>query len=400
MLKGRNVVVGITGSIAAYKMADVASALVKLGCAVQVIMTKNAMEFITPYTFERITGKKCITDTFDKNFNFDVEHISIAKKADLLIIAPASANIIAKMANGIADDMLSTVALACRCKKLFASAMNCAMYENEIVKDNIKKLINYGFTEIPPQRGMLACGDIGIGKMADGAEIVEYVLKELAYEKDLAGKNVLVTAGPTQESLDPVRFITNHSSGKMGYAMAKIAMLRGANVTLISGQTSIKPPPFVKTIFVKSAADMLEKVEENIEWADIVFKSAAVADYTPADYSTQKIKKKNDELTINLQKTTDILKEIGTKKRADQFICGFCMETENLVQNAKNKLINKNLDMIAANSIATPGAGFKGDTNVMTIVTKEGETELPIMTKEKVAEKIIDMIIKGKKDVN
>lgn len=394
MLKGKTVVLGVTGSIAAYKIANLTSMLVKLNADVQVIMTKNATNFINPITFETLTGNKCLVDTFDRNFQYSVEHVALAKKASVVMIAPASANVIGKIANGIADDMLTTTVMACKCKKLIAPAMNTNMYENPILQDNLKKLEHYGMEIVSPASGRLACGDVGAGKLPDEELLLDYILREIKHEKDLAGKTVLVTAGPTQEAIDPVRYITNHSSGKMGYAIARNAMERGARVILVSGVTAIAPPPFVEVVNIVSAADMYEAVMKYKDESDIIIKSAAVADYTPVTVADQKIKKKDDDMSIPLGRTKDILKELGANKKEDQFICGFSMETENLIENSRAKLDKKNVDMIAANSLRVEGAGFGTDTNVITLITREDITELPIMSKDEAAEKILDKILK------
>lgn len=390
MLKGKCVVLGVTGSIAAYKIAGLASALKKLHADVEVIMTQNATQFINPITFETLTGNKCLVDTFDRNFSFSVEHIAIAKKADVFLVAPASANVIAKMAHGIADDMLTTTILACKCPKIISPAMNTGMFENEIVQDNLKILKKYGMQVVEPATGYLACGDTGAGKMPEPEVLLQYILREIAYEKDLAGKRVLVTAGPTREAIDPVRFITNHSTGRMGYAIAKMAMLRGAEVTLVSGPVAIEPPLFVDTIAVESAQEMYEAVMAHAKEADIIIKSAAVADYAPAQVSPEKIKKSEGDASIPLTRTKDILAALGEKKREDQFVCGFAMETEHLLENATAKREKKNVDMIVANSIRQEGAGFGVDTNVATFITKEGLRALPLMSKEALAMEILD----------
>lgn len=390
MLKGKCVVLGVTGSIAAYKIAGLASALKKLHADVEVIMTQNATQFINPITFETLTGNKCLVDTFDRNFSFSVEHIAIAKKADVFLVAPASANVIAKMAHGIADDMLTTTILACKCPKIISPAMNTGMFENEIVQDNLKILKKYGMQVVEPATGYLACGDTGAGKMPEPEVLLQYILREIAYEKDLAGKRVLVTAGPTREAIDPVRFITNHSTGRMGYAIAKMAMLRGAEVTLVSGPVAIESPLFVDTIAVESAQAMYEAVMAHAKEADIIIKSAAVADYAPAQVSPEKIKKSEGDASIPLTRTKDILAALGEKKREDQFICGFAMETEHLLENATAKREKKNVDMIVANSIRQEGAGFGVDTNVATFITKEGLRSLPLMSKEALAMEILD----------
>ncbi len=393
MLKGKTVLLGITGGIAAYKIANLASALVKLHADVNVIMTQNATNFINPITFESLTGNKCIVDTFDRNFKFKVEHIALAELADVFMIAPASANVIGKIANGIADDMLTTTFMACKKKKILAPAMNTNMYENPIVQDNIKKLKDYGMEIIEPATGYLACGTTGSGKLPDEKILLEYILREIAYEKDLSGKTVLVTAGPTREAVDPVRFISNHSTGKMGYAIARCASLRGARVILVSGPVSIEPPLFAELVPVVSAEDMYNAVMKYKDEADIIIKSAAVADYTPVTISSEKIKKQDGDMRIELKRTRDILKELGQSRRENQFICGFAMETENLIENAFKKLESKNVDMIVANSLKTEGAGFGTDTNVVTLITKDGKTELPLMSKDEVAMKILDAAV-------
>lgn len=393
MLKGKTVLLGITGSIAAYKIAYLASALHKLHADVHVLMTENATNFINPITFETLTGNKCLVDTFDRNFQFQVEHVSIAKKADVVMIAPASANVIGKLANGLADDMLTTTVMACRCQKILAPAMNTAMYENPVVQDNIRKLKNYGYEVITPASGYLACGDTGAGKMPEPETLLEYILKEAAFQKDLAGKKLLVTAGPTQEAIDPVRSLTNHSSGKMGYAIAKMAMLRGAEVTLVSGPTAIEPPLFVKVVPVTSARDMFEAVTGLSDEQDIIIKAAAVADYRPKQVSEDKVKKKDDQASIELERTDDILKYLGQHKKQGQFLCGFSMETRDMLRNSRAKLEKKNLDMVAANNLKVEGAGFQGDTNVLTLITQDEEVSLPLMSKEDAALKILDKIL-------
>ena len=393
MLKGKTVLLGVTGGIAAYKIANLASALVKLHADVNVIMTQNATNFINPITFESLTGNKCIIDTFDRNFKFKVEHIALAELADVFMVAPASANVIGKIANGIADDMLTTTFMACKKKKILAPAMNTNMYENPIVQDNIKKLKDYGMEIIEPATGYLACGTTGSGKLPDEKILLEYILREIAYEKDLSGKTVLVTAGPTREAVDPVRFISNHSTGKMGYAIARGASLRGARVILVSGPVSIEPPLFAELVPVVSAEDMYNAVMKYKDEADIIIKSAAVADYTPVTASSEKIKKQDGDMRIELKRTKDILKELGQSRRENQFICGFAMETENLIENAVKKLESKNVDMIVANSLKTEGAGFGTDTNVVTFITKDGKTELPLMSKIDVAMKILDKTV-------
>ena len=396
MLKGKTVVLGVTGSIAAYKMANVASMLVKLHADVHVIMTENACQFITPVTFETLTGNKCMVDTFDRNFQFHVAHISIAKKADVLLVAPASANVIGKLANGIADDMLTTTAMACTCQKIVAPAMNTNMYHNPILQDNLKKLEGYGFTVIAPEKGLLACRDIGDGKMPSEDVLVGHILREIAHEKDLAGMKVIVTAGPTQESVDPVRYITNHSTGKMGYELAKAAMLRGAEVTLVSGVTNLEPPMFVDYVQVKSAGDMFEAMKSRFLDNDIIIKAAAVADYKPKSYSDEKTKKKDGEMSIELDRTQDILKYLGEHRREGQFYCGFSMETQNMLENSRVKLDKKNIDMVVANNLKIAGSGFGTDTNVVTMISKEEEIQPELLSKAEVAHKILDEILKLK----
>ena len=394
MLKGKSVLLGVTGGIAAYKMAGVCSRLIKLHADTDVIMTENACHFITPITFESLTSHKCMTDTFDRNFQFDIKHISMAQKADVLLIAPATANVIGKLANGIADDMLTTTALACTCEKIIAPAMNTNMFTNQIVQDNLEKLRNYGWTVIPPDSGRLACGSVGTGKMPSEDVLVSYILKAIACEKDYTGKKVLITAGATQEALDPVRYITNHSTGKMGYAAAYRAMLRGADVTLVTGRTAIESPPFVETIQITSAEDMYNAVTERFSESDVAIMAAAVADYTPENFSENKIKKHSGDMCIPLKRTKDILSEICKSKRDNQFVCGFSMETENLIENSRRKLETKNCNMIAANSLKCNGAGFGTDTNVITLITKDNIEELPIMSKEDAADRILDTILK------
>lgn len=396
MLKGKNIVLGVTGSIAAYKIANLASMLVKLHANVTVLMTKNATNFINPITFETLTGNKCLIDTFDRNFQYSVEHVAVAQKTDVVLIAPASANVIGKMANGIADDMLTTTIMACKCKIMLAPAMNTSMYENPIVQDNIEKLRKFHYEIIDPDSGYLACGDTGKGKMPSEETLLNYIRKEIAHEKDIKGMRVLVTAGATLERLDPVRFITNHSTGKMGYAIAENAMLRGASVTLISGRASAAKPPFVNFIQVESAQEMFEAVKENAVQADIIIKSAAVADYRPKNIADNKIKKNADDMLIELERTTDILQYLGQHKQANQFICGFSMETENMVENSKQKREKKNIDMIVANNLKVKGAGFGVDTNEVTLITEKSCVELPLMTKAEVAEKLLTEIIKLK----
>ena len=393
MLEGKTVLLGVTGSIAAYKIAYLASALKKQQADVHVLMTKNATNFINPITFETLTGNKCLVDTFDRNFQFQVEHVSIAKKADVVMIAPASANVIGKLAHGIADDMLTTTIMACRCKKFMSPAMNTNMFENPIVQDNLKTLEHYGYEVIDPAVGYLACGDTGAGKMPEPETLLNYILRECACEKDMKGLKVLVTAGPTQEAIDPVRYITNHSSGKMGYAIAKMAMLRGADVTLVSGRTALAPPPFVRVVPVVTARDMYEAVTSVSQEQDIIIKAAAVADYRPASVSDEKIKKKDDDMSIALERTDDILKYLGEHKPDGQFLCGFSMETENMIGNSRVKLTRKNLDMVAANNVKMAGAGFQGDTNVLTLITQDEEVSLPLMSKEDAAGKILDKIL-------
>lgn len=393
MLKGKTVVLGVTGGIAAYKIANLASMLVKLHCDVHVIMTQNATNFITPITFETLTNNKCLIDTFDRNFQFHVEHVALAKRADVVMIAPATANVIGKLAHGIADDMLTTTVLACTCKKFVAPAMNTQMYRNPIVQDNMKTLKQYGFELIEPATGFLACRDVGEGKLPDPEVLLQYILRELAFEKDMTGKKVLVTAGPTQESIDPVRYITNHSTGKMGYAIARHCMMRGADVTLVSGPTNLNPPPFVTVIPVVSAKEMFDAVTSHAKEQDIIIKSAAVADYRPATVASEKMKKSDNALALDLEKTEDILKYLGEHKKGSQFLCGFSMETENMLDNSRAKLVKKNLDMIVANNLKQTGAGFGTDTNIVTLITKKDEQELPILTKDEVAKAIVDKIL-------
>ena len=397
MLKGKTVVLGVTGSIAAYKIANLASMLSKLHADIQVLMTENATNFINPITFETLTGHKCLIDTFDRNFQYSVEHVSLAKKADVVLVVPASANVIGKIANGIADDMLTTTVMACPCKKIISPAMNTNMYENSIVQENLDKLKRHGYEIIEPAVGLLACKDVGAGKLPSEEVLLEYILKEIRFEKDMAGKKVLVTAGPTMEAIDPVRFISNHSTGKMGYAIARIAMQRGAEVTLVTGPTHLEAPPFVRTIPVTSAQDMFEAVASNAKEQDIIIKSAAVADYTPVSVANEKIKKMDGDSQISLKRTTDILKYLGENRTKEQFLCGFSMETENMLENSKKKLAKKNLDMVVANNLKVEGAGFGVDTNVVTLITKEDVKELPRMTKEEVAIAILDTIRKKMK---
>ena len=400
MLKGKTVLLGVTGSIAAYKIAYLASALKKLHAEVHVLMTKNATNFITPITFESLTGTKCLVDTFDRNFQFQVEHVSIAKKADVVMIAPASANVIGKLAHGIADDMLTTTIMACKCKKFISPAMNTNMFENPILQDNLKTLEHYGYEVIQPASGYLACGDTGAGKMPEPETLLSYILREIAKEKDLEGKKVLVTAGPTQEAIDPVRYITNHSSGKMGYALAKAAMLRGAEVTLVSGPCSIAPPPFVKVVSVVTAKDMFDAVTSVSAQQDIIIKAAAVADYRPLKVFDEKVKKKDEEMSIALEKTDDILNYLGEHRTKEQFLCGFSMETQNMLGNSRAKLGKKHLDMVAANNLKVEGAGFQGDTNVLTLITQDEDVSLQLMSKEDAANVILDKILSVMKERN
>ena len=396
MLKGKTIILGVSGSIAAYKIASLASALVKLHCDVHVIMTKNATNFIHPITFETLTGNKCLVDTFDRNFDYSVEHVALAKRADVVMVAPATANVIAKMAHGLADDMLTTTILACQCPKIVAPAMNTRMFRNSIVQDNMKLLQCYGMEVIDPACGYLACGDTGEGKMPEPELLLQYILKALVVKKDMEGLNVLVTAGPTQEALDPVRYITNHSTGKMGYAIAKAAAMRGAKVTLVSGPVEITPPPFVEVVDVVSAEDMFKAVTSRSAKQDIIIKTAAVADYRPAVVATEKVKKKDGDMSIALERTKDILAHLGANKRAGQFLCGFSMETENMLENSITKLVKKNLDMVIANNLKVEGAGFGTNTNVVTIITRKGGEQLPLMSKDEVADKILDAIMKEK----
>ena len=393
MLKGKTVVLAVSGSIAAYKIANLARMLKKLHCNVTVMMTQNATNFINPITFETITGNKCLIDTFDRNFQYSVEHVALAKQADVVLLAPASANVIGKIAYGIADDMLTTTIMACPCKKIVAPAMNHNMYHNPIVQENIEKLRKYDYEIVTPDSGMLANGDMGDGRMPEEKVLLEYILKEIAFEKDLLGKKVLVTAGATREAIDPVRFITNHSSGKMGIAVAKAAMLRGADVTLVAAHTDVEYPMFVKTVPVVSAEDMFNAVTENMSQQDIIIKAAAVSDYTPVSVADSKLKKKDGDMSIELKRTKDILKYLGENKKEGQFICGFSMETDNVIKNSKAKLEKKNCDMICANSLRTAGAGFGVDTNVLTVITKDKEVAFDLMSKEELAHKILDEII-------
>ena len=393
MLQGKTVLLGVTGSIAAYKIAYLASALKKLHAQVHVLMTENATNFINPITFESLTGNKCLVDTFDRNFQFQVEHVSIAKQADVVMIAPASANVIGKLAHGIADDMLTTTIMACKCKKIISPAMNTNMYENPIVQDNLAILQHYGYEVIEPASGYLACGDTGAGKMPEPEMLLEYILREIAKEKDLTGRKVLVTAGPTQEAIDPVRYITNHSSGKMGYALAKAAMLRGAQVTLVSGPCAIEPPPFVKLVPIVTAKEMFDAVTSVSFEQDIIIKAAAVADYRPAKAFDDKVKKQEGQMSIELEKTDDILQYLGDNRVPGQFLCGFSMETQNMLGNSRAKLGKKHLDMVAANNLKVAGAGFQGDTNVLTLITQDEDVSLQLMSKEDAANIILDKIL-------
>ena len=393
MLQGKTVLLGVTGSIAAYKIAYLASALKKLHAQVHVLMTKNATNFINPITFESLTGNKCLVDTFDRNFQFQVEHVSIAKQADVVMIAPASANVIGKLAHGIADDMLTTTIMACKCKKIISPAMNTNMYENPIVQDNLAILQHYGYEVIEPASGYLACGDTGAGKMPEPEMLLEYILREIAKEKDLSGRKVLVTAGPTQEAIDPVRYITKHSSGKMGYALAKAAMLRGAQVTLVSGPCAIEPPPFVKLVPIVTAKEMFDAVTSVSFEQDIIIKAAAVADYRPAKVFDDKVKKQEGQMSIELEKTDDILQYLGDNRVPGQFLCGFSMETQNMLGNSRAKLGKKHLDMVAANNLKVAGAGFQGDTNVLTLITQDEDVSLQLMGKEDAANIILDKIL-------
>ncbi len=393
MLKGKHVVLAVTGSIAAYKIANLTSMLIKFHAKVTVLLTKNAANFITPITFETLTGNKCLIDTFDRNFQYSVEHVSLAKSADIVLVAPATANVIGKIAGGIADDMLTTTILACKCKILIAPAMNTNMFTNPIVQDNLKKLERFGYEIITPDTGHLACGDEGIGKMPSEQILLDYILKEIALEKDMKGLKVVVTAGATKESIDPVRYITNRSTGKMGIAIARRAMLRGADVTLICGSISVSPPPFVNIISVESAEDMFQAVKKAAGNADIIVKAAAVADYRPSEVAAQKIKKTNEKASIPLERTTDILAWLGSHKKAGQLLCGFSMETENMLENSRRKLEEKNLDMIAANNLFTEGAGFGVDTNVLTLITADRTKELPKMSKEEAADILLSELL-------
>lgn len=394
MLKGKNIVLAVTGSIAAYKIANLASMLGKLHAKVTVLMTANATNFINPITFETLTGNKCLIDTFDRNFQYNVEHVSLAKETDLVLVAPASANVIGKIANGIADDMLTTTVMACSCKKIIAPAMNTHMYLNPIVQDNMDKLRRFGMEVITPDTGHLACGDDGIGKMPSEQVLLDYILREIAFEKDLAGKKVLVTAGATMEKIDPVRYISNHSTGKMGYAIAENAMLRGADVTLITGKSALTPPLFVNVVPVISARDMFDAVRDCMEEQDIIIKAAAVADYRPVNPAEEKIKKQEDDMSIRLERTDDILGYIGEHKKPGQFICGFSMETQNMIENSRKKLLKKKADMIVANNLKQEGAGFGTDTNIVTFITADDVEEMPIMSKEEVAFLLLKKILK------
>ena len=390
-LQGKCVLLGVTGGIAAYKMANVASALKKRGADVEVIMTRNATQFITPLTFETLTGHKCMVDTFDRDFKFEVTHISLAKKADLILVAPATANVIAKMAHGIADDMLTTVVLAAGCPKLVAPAMNTGMLQNPITQDNLATLEKYGFTIIPPDSGLLACKDVGSGRLPDAPVLLDYICRAIAKPKDLAGLRITVTAGPTQESLDPVRYLTNHSTGKMGYALARAAVLRGAEVTLVHGPTALEPVRFAEDAPVTTAQQMFEAVSQRFDSTDWLIMAAAVADYRPATVAEDKIKKSDGEMSIPLERTTDILGSLAARKK-DQFICGFSMETKNLLENSSAKLHKKKLDMVVANNLKVAGAGFGVDTNVVTLISADGAQELPLMSKQEVADAILDAI--------
>ncbi len=393
MLAGKHIVLGVTGSIAAYKIASLASMLMKQHADVTVIMTKNATNFINPITFESLTGNKCLVDTFDRNFEFQVEHVSLARQTEVFLTAPASANVIAKAAHGIADDMLTTTLLACTCPKIVAPAMNTRMYQNPVVQDNLEILKRYGMEVIDPANGYLACGDTGAGKMPDPEVLYEYIIKALT-PKDMAGRKVLVTAGPTQEKLDPVRYISNHSTGKMGYAIARRAMLRGAEVTLVSGKVNLQPPMGVRMVPVVSAADMAQAVKADAQEQDIIIKAAAVADYRPAVTADEKLKKKDDEMNLVLERTEDILAWLGAHRRPGQFLCGFSMETEHMLENSRAKLEKKKIDMIVANNLKQTGAGFGTDTNVVTLLTKEDTLTLPIMSKEEVADRLLTFIMK------
>ena len=391
MLQGKTILLGVTGGIAAYKAAALASALVKQRANVEVVMTPHATQFIAPLTFEQLTGRRCMVDTFDRNFSHQVEHIALASRTDLVMIAPATANVCAKLAHGLADDMLTTTVLACTCPKLIAPAMNTQMFENPVTQDNLNALRRYGWKVISPASGRLACGAVGAGKLPEPEALLQQILRAAALPHDLAGKRVLVTAGPTQEALDPVRYLTNHSTGKMGFAIAKMAMLRGAEVVLISGPTAIQPPPFVEVVGAVSAQDMFEAAAARQEWADFIFKAAAVADYTPAQYFDDKVKKKDGDLSIPLKRTQDILQYLGEHRRPGQVLCGFSMETQNMLENSRAKLEKKKVDIICANNLKVAGAGFGTDTNVMTVITRDGAEELPLMSKEEAASRILDI---------
>ena len=393
MLKGKMVILGVTGGIAAYKSAALASLLVKAGADVQVIMTEHAQEFIAPITFEALTGHRCLTDTFDRNHEYSTEHVELGKRADAVIVAPATANVIAKLAHGIADDMLTTTILACRCPKIIAPAMNTRMYENPVTQDNMELLRKYGMEVVEAASGRLACGDVGAGKMPEPEALFQYVLKACAFPKDMEGLKVMVTAGPTQEIIDPVRYVTNHSTGKMGYSIAKICALRGADVTLVSGKTSLEPPMFVTVVPVTTAKDMYEAVVSGSEETDIIIKAAAVADYRPKKVSDEKIKKSDGQMVLEMERTEDILGYLGAHKREGQFLCGFSMETENMLENSKAKLAKKHVDMIVANNLKVQGAGFGTDTNIVTIITKENITELELLSKDEVAKRLLDEIL-------
>lgn len=393
MLKGKTVLLAVSGSIAAYKIASLASALVKLHAKVHVLMTENAQNFIHPITFETLTGNKCLIDTFDRNFQYNVEHVALAKQADVVMVAPASANVIGKIAHGIADDMLTTTVMACRCKKIIVPAMNTNMFENPIVQDNLKTLEHYGCQIVHPASGHLACGDTGQGKMPEPEILLWHILREIACPKDLAGKKLLITAGPTREPMDPVRYITNHSTGKMGYALAKAAMLRGAQVTLVSGPVSISPPPFVELVPVTEAEEMYQAVVQRAPQADWIIKAAAVADYRPKEVSSEKVKKSEGTLCLEMERTKDILGYLGQHKVPGQFLCGFSMETEHMLENSRKKLEKKNLDMVVANNLKVEGAGFANDTNVVTMITRSQEVSLPKLSKEETAGKILDQIL-------
>mgnify|MGYP005809643791 CR=1 FL=1 len=393
MLKGKTVLLGVSGSIAAYKIASLASALVKQHATVHVLMTENAVNFINPITFESLTGNKCLVDTIERNFQFQVEHVAIASAADVVMVAPASADVIGKIAHGIADDMLTTTVMACKCPRILAPAMNTNMFENPVVQDNLKILKNYGWEIVQPAVGYLACGATGAGKMAEPEVLLEYINREIAREKDLTGKKILVTAGPTQESIDPVRYVTNHSSGKMGYALAKVCMQRGAQVTLVTGPTHIAKPMFVDIVEVTTAREMFEAVTSRAEEQDMIIKAAAVADYRPKEVKTEKVKKSSSELCLEMEKTDDILKYLGEHKKPGQFLCGFSMETENMAENSRRKLEKKNLDLVVANNLKVEGAGFSGDTNVVTLISKDEEVSLPRMSKEETANCILNAIM-------